>query len=76
MIDSETSDNLIIALEPECASLYCRSIPTYQFLDQMGNAKINLSNGDKYIVVDAGGNISLKHTSPYIIHKFSKLYYI
>jgi len=53
LIDSLYSNQLVIALEPEAASLYCRTLPMGRFDD--GTAKPCFEPGTKYLVVDAGG---------------------
>ena len=52
------SPNLIIALEPEAASVYCRTLANDKFLGMRGvEGKMNMKQGDKYIIVDCGGMI-------------------
>jgi len=46
-----SGDNLVIALEPECASIYCQTIPVDK-LPQLVNMN---AIGVKYMVVDIGG---------------------
>ena len=55
IIDKVDSDNLRISLEPEAASLHCRSIGMNKFLNQQGNDKVEMAKGTKYIILDAGG---------------------
>jgi hypothetical protein len=50
-------ENIVIALEPECASLYCRNIDTVNFIG--GNSSDIFKAGSKYMIVDAGGEILL-----------------
>lgn len=75
LIDNVHSNQLVIALEPEAASLTCRTIQTNSFTDNRENqtAKPTFEPGTKYIVVDAGGLMCfklclkvafLKHLSP------------
>jgi len=45
------SDNLVIALEPECASIYCQTLPVDQLPQQINMNAV----GVKYMVVDIGG---------------------
>ncbi|VDI58527.1 Hypothetical predicted protein [Mytilus galloprovincialis] len=50
------SDQLILALEPEAASLYCRKMPIFVEEKQDGDKTISqLPIGSKYIVLDQGG---------------------
>jgi len=44
-------DNLVIALEPECASIYCQTLPVDQLPQQININAV----GVKYMVVDIGG---------------------
>jgi hypothetical protein len=57
LIETTHSNQLLIALEPEAASLYCKQLPAETFLgnaeEQM--AKPNFEPGTKYLIVDAGG---------------------
>lgn len=48
-----TNDQLLIALEPEVASVFCRHIP-----DATGSDVFY--SGSKYMVIDLGGSDSLK----------------
>ncbi|XP_062389458.1 heat shock 70 kDa protein 12A-like [Sardina pilchardus] len=56
MIEKLDSENLIIALEPEAASVWCKQLPKEGFLGvgQQGN-ELEQSTGTQYIVVDCGG---------------------
>ncbi|XP_060566343.1 heat shock 70 kDa protein 12A-like [Ruditapes philippinarum] len=45
------NERLIIALEPEAASIYCRLVPTTRNQDSLGK----LPSGSKYMILDAGG---------------------
>lgn len=52
------SRNLIIALEPEAASLWCKQLPQEGFMaDSSDKKKFEDSPGIQYIVVDCGGKI-------------------
>ncbi|XP_045181401.2 heat shock 70 kDa protein 12A-like [Mercenaria mercenaria] len=44
-------EHLMIALEPEAASLYCRLLPTARNQDSL----VKLQPGSKYLILDAGG---------------------
>ena len=50
------SQNLIIALEPEAASLYCRTLAMGKFTGMRGvRGEMAMKPGEKYIIVDCGG---------------------
>ncbi|XP_069913258.1 heat shock 70 kDa protein 12A isoform X8 [Oryctolagus cuniculus] len=62
----ENSEQLIIALEPEAASIYCRKLRLHQMIELSSKATVNgysasdtvgagFAQGDKYVVVDSGG---------------------
>ena len=55
---AQIPDNrLLIALEPEAASIYCKHIPLANF--QGMTAKFSpFAVGSRYVVLDAGGNKS------------------
>ena len=56
LIDDVSSKKLIIALEPEAASLCCRNLDLHHFLGmESEKKKLNLEVNTKYIVIDAGG---------------------
>ena len=55
LVTKVSSDNLIIALEPEAASLFCRTKDVSHFVDDGKVQKEKLKKDDKYMVVDAGG---------------------
>ena len=50
------SPNLIIALEPEAASLYCRTLAMDKFIGR-GHERgaVSMKPGETYIIVDCGG---------------------
>lgn len=50
------TDHLIIALEPEAASIYCKSLTDGNFKEDT-NTVYPLQPGSKYLVLDAGGKI-------------------
>lgn len=57
LIDTLYSNQLVIALEPEAASLYCRTLSVSTFLSTGDDTtKPSFESGTKYLVVDAGGN--------------------
>lgn len=47
-------DQLILALEPEAASIYCKSLPAENF-EEDTNTTNTFKPGSKYLVLDAGG---------------------
>ncbi|XP_015460124.1 heat shock 70 kDa protein 12A isoform X3 [Astyanax mexicanus] len=62
----ENPEQLIIALEPEAASIYCRKLRLHQMIDLGSKTSINgysptenvgagMTQGDRYVVVDCGG---------------------
>ncbi|XP_023385873.1 heat shock 70 kDa protein 12A isoform X3 [Pteropus vampyrus] len=62
----ENSEQLIIALEPEAASIYCRKLRLHQMIELSSKTAVNgysssdtvgagFAQGDKYVVVDSGG---------------------
>ncbi|XP_067311742.1 heat shock 70 kDa protein 12A isoform X3 [Pseudorasbora parva] len=62
----ENPDQLIIALEPEAASIYCRKLRLHQMVDLGTKTSLNgysptenvgagMNQGDRYVVVDCGG---------------------
>ncbi|XP_005459568.1 heat shock 70 kDa protein 12A isoform X5 [Oreochromis niloticus] len=66
LVSRENPEQLIIALEPEAASIYCRKLRLHQMVDlgtqttQNGfspsdNVGSGMSQGDRYVVVDCGG---------------------
>ncbi|XP_019411536.1 PREDICTED: heat shock 70 kDa protein 12A isoform X2 [Crocodylus porosus] len=66
MASPDNPEQLIIALEPEAASIYCRKLRLHQMIDLSSRAPVNgynpsdtvgagFTQGDRYIVVDSGG---------------------
>ncbi|XP_063348090.1 heat shock 70 kDa protein 12A isoform X5 [Pelmatolapia mariae] len=66
LVSRENPEQLIIALEPEAASIYCRKLRLHQMVDlgtqttQNGfspsdNVGSGMGQGDRYVVVDCGG---------------------
>ena len=50
------TNRLVIALEPEAASIFCKELLVEKF--EEGSDNINVfQEGQKYLVLDAGGNI-------------------
>ncbi|XP_036839773.1 heat shock 70 kDa protein 12A isoform X2 [Oncorhynchus mykiss] len=66
LVPRDTPEQLIISLEPEAASIYCRKLRLHQMIDigtkttQNGfspneNVGAGMTQGDTYVVVDCGG---------------------
>ncbi|XP_026212334.1 heat shock 70 kDa protein 12A isoform X3 [Anabas testudineus] len=71
LVSRENAEQLIIALEPEAASIYCRKLRLHQMVDLgthttqngfsptdnvgSGMAQVSPGHGDRYVVVDCGG---------------------
>ncbi|XP_041646244.1 heat shock 70 kDa protein 12A isoform X3 [Cheilinus undulatus] len=69
LVSRENPEQLIIALEPEAASIYCRKLRLHQMVDlgtkttqngfspteNVGGSMTQVSPGDRYVVVDCGG---------------------
>ena len=55
LIAQESSEKLCIALEPEAASLFCRSLDIANFEGQKGKDRLQMPLGTTYILLDAGG---------------------
>ena len=54
MISDVNSQNLIIALEPEAASLYCRNLGLNHFVGAE-KTDTKMPDGTKHLVLDCGG---------------------
>ncbi|XP_028289637.1 heat shock 70 kDa protein 12A-like [Parambassis ranga] len=56
IVTSGTEERLLIALEPEAASVWCKRLPADGFITQHHDRKaLDQSPGTQYIVVDCGG---------------------
>uniref|UniRef100_A0A8C4RR44 Heat shock protein 12B n=1 Tax=Erpetoichthys calabaricus TaxID=27687 RepID=A0A8C4RR44_ERPCA len=64
LVSPENPEQLLIALEPEAASIYCRKLRLHQVIDLSSRLILNgfdqetsspLDSGDRYIVADCGG---------------------
>ena len=55
MIATVDTDALLIALEPECAGIYCRTLPVNMFA--VSTEPPTFVSGTKYVIVDAGGKL-------------------
>ncbi|KAL4238787.1 hypothetical protein ACF0H5_003494 [Mactra antiquata] len=63
-----SSDKLLIALEPECASICCRYLPVHKRIDETGTNMSTLPTGSKFMTIDTGvmmakkiGDLRRKH---------------
>ena len=59
IVSKDAPDQLLIALEPEAASIYCREMKMREFNSEKGDANISdvfARPGSKYLVIDIGGN--------------------
>ncbi|XP_050181251.1 heat shock 70 kDa protein 12B-like isoform X2 [Myiozetetes cayanensis] len=72
MISGMLSKNLIIALEPEAASLWCKQLPQEGFMaDSSDKKKFEDSPGIQYVVVDCGGG-----TIDITVHEIQENHYL
>ncbi|KAI8510869.1 hypothetical protein Bbelb_117850 [Branchiostoma belcheri] len=58
IVSRANPQQLVIALEPESASLFCRELPVNQFAGERGgdgSDMLNMAPGTRYMVVDCGG---------------------
>lgn len=55
LIDSRQSPDLKIALEPEVAALYCRTLKVEQFDNSGDHFNAEMKDGEPYMIIDAGG---------------------
>ncbi|MEQ2197329.1 hypothetical protein XENOCAPTIV_027741 [Xenoophorus captivus] len=56
IVTEKTKDTLIIALEPEAASVWCKKLPSDGFITpNHSRESLDQSPGTQYIVVDCGG---------------------
>ena len=53
LIPTVDSDSLMIALEPEAASFFCRTLSAHEYATSTKDP--SFATGAKYVVVDAGG---------------------
>jgi len=56
---ADNPEQLLIALEPECASAYCREKKMREFSSKKGDASVSevfARPGSRYLVIDIGGN--------------------
>ena len=55
LIAMRNSNKLVIALEPEAASTFCRSLKDHSSRSQK---ELQLKIDQKILIIDAGGNVS------------------
>ncbi|KAM4560850.1 heat shock 70 kDa protein 12B-like [Fundulus diaphanus] len=56
IVTAGNEDKLVIALEPEAASVWCKKLPAEGFITQnISSNSLDKSPGTQYIVVDCGG---------------------
>ncbi|XP_030581871.1 heat shock 70 kDa protein 12A-like [Archocentrus centrarchus] len=56
IVTEGTNHNLIIALEPEAAAVWCKKLPAKGFItENHGRGALDQSPGTQYMVVDCGG---------------------
>ncbi|XP_009473532.1 PREDICTED: heat shock 70 kDa protein 12B-like [Nipponia nippon] len=72
LISDMISEKLIIALEPEAASLWCKQLPLEGFMaDSSDKKKFEDSPGIQYVVVDCGGG-----TIDITVHEIQENHYL
>uniref|UniRef100_A0A3P9PKB2 Heat shock protein 12B n=1 Tax=Poecilia reticulata TaxID=8081 RepID=A0A3P9PKB2_POERE len=60
IITEGDEEKLVLALEPEAASIWCKKLPADGFISDKHNSKsMDQSAGTQYIVVDCGGKVSV-----------------
>jgi len=60
---ADNPEQLLIALEPEAASVYCREKKMRDFSSERGDASVSdvfARPGSKYLVTDIGGNHKMR----------------
>lgn len=60
---SDDPEQLLIALEPEAASVYCREKKMRDFSSERGDASVSdvfARPGSRYLVIDIGGNENMR----------------
>ncbi|KAK5608349.1 hypothetical protein CRENBAI_000289 [Crenichthys baileyi] len=68
IVTEETQDKLVIALEPEAASVWCKQLPSDGFISQNHSRNsLDQRPGTQYIVADCGGG-----TIDITVHKILK----
>ena len=62
MVSNNAPEQLLIALEPEAASIHCREMKMREFANEKGDATVSdvfARPGSKYLVIDIGGKNEL-----------------
>ena len=62
MVSNKNPEQLLIALEPEAASIHCREMKMREFANEQGDATVSdvfARPESKYLVIDIGGKIKL-----------------
>ena len=62
MVSNKNPEQLLIALEPEAASIHCREMKMREFANEKGDATVSdvfARPGSKYLVIDIGGKTEL-----------------
>lgn len=58
IVSKGSEDKLIIALEPEAASVWCKKLPADGFIaENRGKCTLDQKPETKYIVIDCGGTV-------------------
>lgn len=60
MASDNNPEQLLIALEPEAASIYCREMKMREFTNEKGDASVSdvfARPESKYLVIDIGGKV-------------------
>ena len=65
LVTETDSSKLIIALEPEAASVWCKQLPSDGFISEgLDNEILEQKPGAQYIVVDCGGKGLILYRNP------------
>ena len=62
MISSVNSKQLMIALEPEAASVFCQSLDSENFIHKKKADETKIKAGQNIMIIDAGGKSFSKHS--------------
>ena len=65
MISEVESRQLVIALEPEAASFFCRQLDMSKF-----ERKLCFPSGTKFMILDCGGSLLLSLSPKFLIASF------
>lgn len=60
----ENKNQLIVALEPETAAIFCKERKIRDFIDQTGDASVSdvlVRPGLRYVMMDIGGTVYSQH---------------